>query len=136
MPWTPNLSVGVKLIDDEHKLLFEKADKLFEAGKNGHAKEYVGELLDFLKEYTETHFADEEKYMLKIQYPGYPEQKKAHEYFVSQLTQLQNDYKTSGGNLLVILNANHIVSDWLIKHISMLDKKLGEFAKANNKTTV
>ncbi len=48
---------------------------------------------------------------------------------------MQNDFKTSGGNLLVILNANHIVSDWLMKHISVMDRKIGEFAKAN-KTTV
>jgi hemerythrin len=50
-------------------------------------------------------------------------------------TDMQNDFKTSGGNLLVILNANHIVSDWLMKHISVMDRKIGEFAKAN-KTTV
>lgn len=134
MPWTPNLTVGVEFIDNQHKMLFEKADKLFEAGKNGHAKEYIGELLDFLKDYTKTHFADEERYMLSIHYPEYQAQKNAHEYFVSQLTKLQNDFKTSGGNLLVILNANHLVSDWLMKHISVMDKKIGEFVKANNIT--
>ena len=42
MPWTPNLAVGVDMIDDQHKMLFEKAEKLFEAGKNNQAKEYVG----------------------------------------------------------------------------------------------
>ncbi len=129
MPWTPNLSVGVKLIDDEHKMWFEKAEKLFEAGKNNQAKEYVGELLQFLDDYTKKHFADEEKYMLSIHYPGYDEQKKAHTLFIQQLTKLQEDYKTSGGNLLVIINANQMVVDWLTKHISNMDKKIGEFAK-------
>ncbi len=47
MPWTPNLSVGISMIDDQHKMWFEKAEALFEAGKNNRAKEYVGELLDF-----------------------------------------------------------------------------------------
>lgn len=136
MPWMPNLSVGVQLIDDQHKTLFEKVDRLFDAVKSGKAKEYVGELLAFLKEYTQTHFADEERYMLSIQYPHYKEQKEAHDYFVAQLTKLQNDYQTSGGNLLVILNANHLVSEWLMKHISVMDRKIGEFAKASNKTTV
>jgi hemerythrin len=111
-------------------MLFEKADKLFEAGKNRQAKEYIGELLDFLEDYTKKHFADEENYMLSIHYPGFTEQKKAHDNFISQLAILKNDYKTSGGNLLVILNANQMVSNWLIKHISQMDKKLGEFSKA------
>ena len=132
MPWTPALSVGVGLIDDQHKTWFEKAEKLFEAGKNNQAKEYVGELLDFLDSYTKKHFADEEKYMLSIRYPGYEEQKKAHTAFIAELTKLRNNYKESGGNITVIINANHMVIEWLTKHISSMDKKIGEFAKQNH----
>lgn len=129
MPWTPNLSVGVDMIDDQHKMWFEKAEKLFDAGKNNQAKEYIGELLDFLDSYTKKHFSDEEKYMLSIHYPEYEAQKKAHTAFIEQLTKLRTDYKTSGGNLLVILNANQMVIQWLTQHISHMDKKIGQFAK-------
>mgnify|MGYP001090091485 CR=1 FL=1 len=131
MPWTPSLSVGVDMIDEQHKIWFEKAEALFEAGKNNQAKEYIGELLDFLESYTKQHFADEEKYMLGIDYPGYDEQKKAHTAFISQLDKLQQDYKESGSNVGVIVKANRMVIDWLVKHISNMDKKIGEFAKAN-----
>lgn len=133
MPWTPNLSVGIGLIDDQHKTWFEKAEKLFEAGKNNQAKEYIGELLDFLESYTKKHFADEEAYMQRIRYPQYEEQKAAHSAFIAQLQKLRTDYNTSGGNILVILNANQMVVDWLTKHISNMDKKIGEFAKAAGK---
>jgi hemerythrin len=129
MPWTPNLAVGVKMIDDQHRLLFEKAEKLFEAGQNQKTKEYIGELLEFLDRYTKEHFADEEKYMQSIQYPGYEEQKKAHAAFIERLKKLRGDYAASGGNLLVILNAQQMVVDWLTKHISNMDKKIGEYAK-------
>ena len=129
MPWTPNLSVGITMIDDQHKTWFNHAEKLFEAGKNNNAKEYVGELLDFLDSYTKKHFADEEKYMQSIRYPGFEEQKKAHSAFITQLDKLRSEYKTSGGNLLVILNANQMVLNWLTQHISNMDKKIGEFAK-------
>ncbi len=129
MPWTPDLSVGVDLIDDQHKMCFEKAEALFEAGKNHQAKEYIGELLDFLSDYTKKHFADEEKYMLSINYPGYAEQKKEHEAFIVQLVRLKADYEASGGSLMVILNANQMVVTWLTRHISNMDKKIGQFAK-------
>ncbi len=129
MPWTPNLSVGINLIDDQHKVWFEKAEKLFEAGKNNQAKEYIGELLDFLESYTKKHFADEENYMQRIRYPQYAEQKAAHTAFITQLQKLRSDYQTSGGNILVIINANQMVVEWLTKHISNMDKKIGEFAK-------
>lgn len=130
MPWTPNLSVGVDMIDDQHKMWFEKAEKLFDAGKNNQAKEYIGELLDFLDSYTKKHFSDEEKYMLSIHYPEYDAQKKAHTAFIAQLTKLRSDYKSSGGNLLVILNANQMVIQWLTQHISNMDKKIGEFTRS------
>lgn len=128
MPWTQSLSVGVAMIDDQHKMWFEKAEKLFEAGKNHQAKEYIGELLSFLEDYTKMHFADEEKYMLSIGYPQYAEQKKAHTLFIDQLAKLRTDYDASGGNFLVIINANQLVLDWLTKHISNMDKKIGQFA--------
>jgi len=129
MPWSSSLSVGVPMIDDQHKTWFEKAEKLFEAGKNNQAKEYVGELLNFLEDYTKKHFADEEKYMLSIKYPAYNEQKAAHTEFIRQLAKLRTDYAASGGNLLVILNANQLVLQWLTQHISNMDKKIGQFAK-------
>lgn len=131
MPWTPSLSVGVSMIDEQHKTWFDKAEKLFEAGKKNQAKEYIGELLNFLDDYTRKHFTDEEKYMLSIRYPGYDEQKKAHTAFIAQLDKLRNDYKNSGGNISVIINANQMVVEWLTKHISNMDKKIGEFAKQN-----
>ena len=129
MPWSPTLSIGVAQIDAQHKTLVEQADKLFEASKNNQGKERVGELLNFLEDYTKKHFADEEKYMLIIGYPGYNEQKTAHTEFVRQLAKLRADYSASGGNLLVILNANQLVVQWLTQHISSMDRKIGQFKK-------
>ncbi len=130
MPWTQNLSVGVAMIDDQHKMWFEKADKLYEAGRNHQAKEYIGELLKFLEDYTKKHFADEEKYMVSLNYPGLSAQKQAHADFIRQLAKLRSDYDASGGNILVILNTNQLVLNWLTQHISNMDKQIGQFAKS------
>ncbi len=132
MAWNPTLSVGIDHIDEQHKEWFASAEKLFEAGKNRQAKEYIGELLEFLDSYTKKHFADEEKYMLSISYPDYDEQKRAHTAFIEQLAKLKSDYAESGGNLTTILNANKMVIDWLTKHISSMDRKIGKFVNENN----
>ena len=129
MVWTPDLSVGVSLIDEQHKIWFEKADSLFEAGKNHQAKEYVGEMLNFLDDYTKKHFNDEEQYMLRIKYPQYPAQIQAHTNFIAELAKLKKDYSESGGNVLVIINANQLVIGWLTEHILKMDKKIGQYAK-------
>lgn len=64
--WTPDLSVGVELIDEQHKIWFEKANGLFEAGKERKAREYINTMIDFLDDYTKQHFKDEEAYMEKF----------------------------------------------------------------------
>ncbi|NLP31336.1 MAG: hemerythrin family protein [Clostridiales bacterium] len=127
--WTPDLSVGLKHIDDQHKIWFEKANGLFEAGKERRAKDYIDTMLNFLDEYTKKHFKDEEIYMEKIRYPEIDAQKRAHASFINDLAKLKSDYDESGGNILVILNANEMVINWLTNHIKVMDKKIGEYAK-------
>ena len=123
--WTNDLSVGVSNIDAQHQQLFKMADELFEAGKNGKSKEKIGDLLGFLDRYTKQHFKDEEAYMKSINYPGLAEQEKAHQAFVNELTKLKGEFDKSGGNIAVIIGANQMVVDWLTKHISGMDKKIG-----------
>ena len=126
--WTPSLSVGVDFIDEQHKIWFDKADQLFSAGQRGKGKEYVLQMLDFLDEYTKTHFRDEEKYMESIKYPELEAQKKAHDHFVEELERLRKDFTESGGNLVLIVKANKMIIEWLTRHISSMDKKIGEYA--------
>ncbi len=131
--WTPDLSVGVKHIDDQHKIWFEKANALFEAGREQRAKEYINQMIDFLDEYTKEHFRDEEAYMEEINYPELNAQKRAHASFVNDLAKLKSDYNDSGGNLRVILNANKMVINWLTNHIRIMDKKIGEYVRTLDK---
>lgn len=126
--WTSNLSVGVDLIDDQHKIWFQKADQLFDAGHKGQAKEFILQMFDFLDEYTKVHFRDEEKYMAGIQYPGLDEQKRMHAGFIKELARLRREFAESGGNILLIIHANKMIIDWLTRHISTADKKIGEYA--------
>jgi hemerythrin len=127
--WTPDLSVGVEKIDSQHKLLFEKANNLFEAGKKRKSKEVIAEMLDFLDDYTKQHFRDEEAYMANISYPELEQHKTAHNSFISELEKLKQEYHQSGGSIILIINANQLVINWLTKHISTMDKKIGLYVK-------
>lgn len=131
--WTKDLTVGVDLIDDQHKTWFSKADQLFEAGNAGKGKEKIVELLGFLDSYTREHFRDEEKYMESIGYPALGAQKAAHANFIAELDKLRASFEQSGGSIVVIIKANKMIVDWLIGHISSMDKKIGEFAASRAK---
>lgn len=131
--WTSDLSVGVDSIDKQHQIWFQKADELFGAGQQGKAKEKIAQLLDFLDEYTKIHFRDEEKYMLEIHYPEYNIQKQLHTGFINELAKLKKEYEQSGGNVVVIINANQMVVNWLVKHISSQDRKIGQYVQSMGK---
>ena len=127
--WSKYLEVGVDLIDTQHKKWFEKADQLFEAGRTGKSKEYIIQMFDFLDDYTKTHFKDEEKYMTSIKYPELAQQKQMLVAFIKKLSELRKDYEAAGANLTVILSSNQFILDWLTKHISNADKKIGDYAR-------
>jgi hemerythrin len=129
MPWNPSLAMGVEMIDEQHKKCFEMADQLFEAGRNRKAGEYVAQMFQFLENYTKKHFGDEERYMLSIQYPGLESQKKMHTDFIREMADLKKRYEQSGGNIMVIMDANQMILSWLTNHISREDKKIGEYAR-------
>ena len=128
--WTESLSVGVAAIDEQHKVWFEKANQLFEAGQKGQARAFIAQMLDFLDDYTKQHFRDEEKYMLEINYPEYDRQKQLHDGFIKELEKLKKSYEESGGNITVIVSANKMVVGWLTNHILKEDKKIGIYAKS------
>lgn len=129
MRWSSDLEIGIEVIDEQHQEWFRRAEELFEAGKERRAKEVIGELLEFLDQYTKKHFANEERYMREIDYPGYAAQKEAHESFIERLAQLRRDYDGSGGSVTVIINANKIVIEWLIGHISRMDRQIANYVR-------
>src|SRR5512141_2227628 len=69
--WTPDLAVGVDVIDSQHKEIFARAAQLIEATHRGGGKEEMSALRGYLEQYVAVHLADEEKYMLQFNYDGY-----------------------------------------------------------------
>ncbi len=128
--WTEKLKVGVNLIDEQHKTLFAFSNDFFEACNQQKGAEQVGKALKQLDDYVIKHFKEEEQYMAKINYPRIENQKAAHKAFIDKLTTVKKDYETSGAtSLKVRLETIKIISDWLINHVSIEDKKIGEFSK-------
>jgi hemerythrin len=59
--------------------------------------------------------------------------KRAHASFVNDLVKLKNEYNQTGGNILVIINTNKMVINWLTNHIKNMDKKKAIMLKPLNK---
>ncbi|HHV92957.1 MAG TPA: hemerythrin family protein [Firmicutes bacterium] len=127
--WTPNLAIGIKKIDDQHKVLFERINDLIEACNQGKGKDTVAELITFLKDYVVFHFRDEQQIMLDYKYPEYEAHKKLHDGFVDSLKELNKELEEKGPGLALVLKTNRLVVDWLINHISKVDTQLAAYIK-------
>ena len=93
-----NLITGNKTIDTQHKELIERIQNFVTACQNGDSKLKAIKMLDYLDEYTNFHFKEEEKLQ---DYEGPTEQ-------FSELVQKN-------------------VIDWLFGHIKTYDRSVAEF---------
>jgi len=63
MTWTDSMSVGVKVLDDDHKKLVGMVNELHDGILEGHRAEALGHVLDQLVSYTRIHFSREEAFL-------------------------------------------------------------------------
>jgi hemerythrin len=121
--WSEKLSVGVKVIDEQHTVLFDTINELHAAMMKGQARIIVGELLGRLLTYTRNHFADEERLMESAKYPDLPQ----HQVLHRNLTKQVEDYtaRFQQGDLTLSTELAGFLSDWLKKHILAVDQSYG-----------
>jgi len=127
--WSPAFSVGVKLIDDQHKGLVDLVNDMFShAVGNEHAERaYFKEVIQQAVQYIKVHFATEEKIMLATKFPGYAEHKKTHDDFV--LTVVQNIKDFEAGKRLTLTKFTYFLKEWTLTHIAVMDKQYFEYFK-------
>ena len=76
-----NLITGNKTIDEQHKELIDRIQQFVSACESEDARVKAIKMLDYLDEYTEFHFKEEEKLQKDVDYPGLEEHIKKHEEF-------------------------------------------------------
>lgn len=124
LKWKDEFSIGVDLIDTQHKHLFEIGNDANELLKNEFCVDKydkIIQVLEDLRQYTKYHFNCEEEYMLKNNFSRYEIQKKQHDSFIKKidsinLEQIDNDQEKYLKDLLVF------VFNWVLDHILQEDK--------------
>ena len=121
MTWQDSMSVGVKLLDDDHKKLIGMVNELHDGILEGRRKEALGHVLDELVKYTKIHFMHEEDMFSKTKYPAGAAHKKEHDDLVQKAADLQARFKT-GPTSMLSLEVMGFLKSWLNHHIGGSDK--------------
>jgi hemerythrin len=129
LKWTSNLATGVAEIDNQHKEIFHRVNRLAEACSEGRGKEEVLKLLLFLEDYVKEHFAAEEKLQFKSGYPEYAWHKSQHSRFISDIARLATEFRMEGASLSLVIMTNKTLTAWLVQHVSKTDMELAVYLK-------
>lgn len=117
------------MIDTQHKELIDRINKLLILCENEKPmKREAVEMLDYLSDYTEFHFSQEEKLQEEIQYPGLAEHKKKHEELrrvVQELREMLEEQEGPTNEFVEKVNEN--VTQWLYNHIKGFDRSVAEY---------
>jgi len=127
--WQPSFSVGINIIDEQHKVLIDIINKLYRALKQGKARFELNLILNEVTDYTIFHFKFEENYFEKFDYSKKENHKKEHENFVNELNSLKERF--TKGDAVVSFDVMNLLRNWLENHIKLIDKQYVELFKSN-----
>jgi hemerythrin len=129
MEWDDRLSVGVQMIDGEHKHLIMLVNQLHDAVRSNQSKEVLGPVLEGLIAYTASHFGHEQAEMARTNYPQAKAHIAEHTALAKSVLDVQAKYK-AGQSAVLGMEVLSFLKDWLIKHIKGSDQAFGAYLKA------
>jgi len=125
--WDDKFSVGIPLIDEQHKMLIQHVNDLAHAIERNQSVGEIVRVLGFLIDYAHFHFATEEKHMIATDYPGLTDHKTQHEEFKTTLNHLTEDFEEEGATQALAHSINTFLTHWLITHFQEVDREFGNF---------
>ncbi len=129
--WDDSFKIDHNMIDSQHKRLFAMADEIYELTQKTEEqqKEDIMMVLQDCTKYTISHFASEEALMDKINYPAKKSHVAQHTEFKIKVSEAIGDY--SRGNKVKLDDLYNFIVEWLVQHVTKVDKLLGNYAKTH-----
>ncbi len=127
--WDDSLSVGINLIDEQHKMLIDRISDLSKAVDAQQGIQEILKTIDFMLEYTNFHFSTEEKHMSRLKYPAMNDHLQQHDEFKNMVNTMIEDWKEDGATKTLSNSINTYLINWLYNHIKKTDVEFGQFLK-------
>lgn len=117
--WSPEYSVNIKTIDNQHQELVSILNHLFIAVSKREGDKVIAGILDALTGYTKTHFALEERLMQQARYKHLDAHKLEHKKLLEELDRLCKKHLLEEKPIYFEMLA--FLKSWLRGHIQGVD---------------
>ncbi len=94
----------------------------------------MNELFWFLGSYVATHFAEEERLMLRVGFADTRNHRELHTAFAQEVDALMERFSKEGPSQDLVSTVSAFIKNWLIEHISEMDRAIGLFMKEHKNT--
>ena len=119
--WKEEYSVGVELIDNQHKVIIKMLNDLNNAFLNKEHGEVVLDIISEMANYTVLHFKTEEDIFKAIGYSLEKEHIKEHVNFIKKVGEFKTQYEEN--NSALTFKVLNFLREWLNSHILVSDMK-------------
>jgi len=129
--WNKSFSVGVKMIDAQHKKLFALINDVHSAsiGKEIKGDTTLDIIIHELMAYVDFHFKTEEKYFHEFGYEKTKEHEKQHKFYEDKIRDFYKRYLEGDAEIELMREIIIFIRDWILNHIKINDK---EYTKCFN----
>ena len=129
MTWSNKYSVGVELLDNQHKSMMKALNELHAASMRGKAKEVAGPLIRQIVSIAGEHFAAEVRLMESIRFPGLAAHRAKHSELAAKFGELASRHEKGDGTVYIQLL--YFMRDWLTKHVQNDDQEYAGWRRAH-----
>jgi len=126
-PWDDKLNIGIDIIDEHHRYLFDLINDLYAVVVNKRGTRQVARLIKSLDAYAKVHFRAEEQMMEHYGYAGMGRQLNQHHAFEAKIAEFYEELHVNP--LVAQFDVLSYMKDWLIHHINVEDAQLVSLAK-------
>lgn len=122
--WKKEYELGITKVDDEHKKLFEIADRGYELLKNKFVLDKYDKIMAImteLRDYAQFHFSAEEEYMMSIGYKKLFTHKIEHDTFIKKVSNIDLNAVDKDQDRYIVELLDFVVQ-WIQQHILEKDK--------------
>lgn len=136
MRWTPAMSVGLKELDDDHKMLFRVINQLAENSGQEGREGALRRCIFALMRYAEFHFAREEKVMAACGVAEIEAHKAEHHLFIERISAVSKALDQPGtAGSPIDTELLEYLKDWLNHHILIVDMSYRPLVEGNAEAT-
>ncbi|MEE8393153.1 MAG: bacteriohemerythrin [Rhodospirillales bacterium] len=123
--WSDDLSVGVHILDADHRLLIDLIKQFNGAVDSGQDPDRISAILNAIYDYTDFHFIREETLMKACGYEDVKAHHGVHEKLTGRMKEICQQYAASEG-ADISDGIKTFLNEWLTRHIMGHDKNYAQ----------